>query len=149
MITKRSCESTILSNMVNLIMGKKSRKDINKNWEAQLKKTFDPENEEKPANFQDEKDISYDLKNIGFIEGKLITKKKGVGSKSEGVVYYILPIDQYSGRWDEILVRKKTHLWQNDLQLHPFVGKVVKIKGDIIETRSSITVDCVEISVKK
>lgn len=130
-------------------MSKKTIENINKEWEAQLKKTFKHENEEKPANFQDGKDISYDLKNIGFIEGKLITKKRGVGSKSEGVVYYILPIDQYSERWEEILVRKKTHLWQNDMQLHPFVGKVVKIKGDIIETRNSITVDCIEISEKK
>lgn len=130
-------------------MGKKSIENINKDWEAQLKKTLNPENEEKPADFQDEKDISYDLKNIGFIEGKLISKKKGVGTLSEGVVYYLLPVDQYRERWEEILVRKKTLLWQNDLQLHPFVGKVVKIKGDIIETRSSITVDCIEILEKK
>lgn len=130
-------------------MGKKSIENINKDWEAQLKKTLNPENEEKPADFQDEKDISYDLKNIGFIEGKLISKKKGVGTLSEGVVYYLLPVDQYREHWEEILVRKKTLLWQNDLQLHPFVGKVVKIKGDIIETRSSITVDCIEILEKK
>ncbi|MCP4764122.1 MAG: hypothetical protein GY870_20280, partial [archaeon] len=80
-----------------------------------------------------------------FIEGKLITKKTAVGTKSEGVMYYILPSDQYRERWEEVLVRKKTHLWQNDPQLHPFIGKMVKIKGDIIETRSSITVDCIEI----
>jgi len=130
-------------------MGKKSGENLNKDWEDQLKKIIIGEDDEKSAVFQEEQDNSYNPINIGFIEGKLITKKKGVGSKSEGVVYYILPIDQYHERWEEILVRKKTHLWQNDLQLHPFVGKVVKIKGDIIETRSSITVDCIEIWEKK
>ena len=129
-------------------MGKKSIENLNKDWEDQLKKIIISEDEDKSAGFQAE-DNSHKPINIGFIEGKLITKKKGVGSKSEGVVYYILPFDQYNERWTEILVRKKTHLWQNDMQLHPFVGKVVKIKGDIIETRSSITVDCIEISEKK
>ena len=56
---------------------------------------------------------------------------------SEGWKYYIIPNDQYKDRWAEVLVRKKTELWQNDPQLHPMVDKMVKIKGDIIETKDT------------
>ena len=84
--------------------------------------------------------------NENFIEGKLITKKIGEGTLSSGVEYYIIPQDHHRDKWEEILVRKKTMMWQDDPQLHPMVGKTVKIKGDIIETRSSITIDCIDIS---
>lgn len=85
--------------------------------------------------------------NVASIQGLLIAKKTAVGTKSEGWMYYILPNDQYKDRWAEVLVRKKTMLWQNDPQLHPMIDKMVKIKGDIIETRKSITVDCIEIGL--
>ena len=126
-------------------MSKKLSDNLNKEWESQLKNTFKQKDKEFSTDLREENDNSSKPINIGFIEGQIFTKKKGVGTRSEGVEYYILPVDQYRERWEEILVRKKTHLWQNDPQLHPFVGKVVKIKGDIIETRSSITVDCIEI----
>ncbi|MHA1728234.1 MAG: hypothetical protein ACTSWY_05830 [Promethearchaeota archaeon] len=126
-------------------MSKKLNKNSNKEWESQLKKTFPQQNKEKSLDIQDGNNISYKPINIGAIEGKLITKKTAVGTLSEGVVYYILPTDQFHKHWDELLVRKKTRLWQNDPQLHPFIDKMVKIKGDIIETRKSITVDCIEI----
>ena len=64
---------------------------------------------------------------------------------SAGVKYFIIPNDAYKMKYKEVLVRKKTQLWQNDPQLHPFLDKMVKIKGDIIETRNTITVDCIEI----
>jgi len=38
-------------------------------------------------------------------------------------------------------VRKKTHLWENDPVLHKFLDKKVEILGEIIETKSTITVD--------
>lgn len=36
---------------------------------------------------------------------------------------------------------KKTHLWQNDPVLHKYIDKKVLILGEIIETKSTITVD--------
>ena len=41
----------------------------------------------------------------------------------------------------KILVRKQVHLWQNDPVLHKFIDKKVLILGEIIETKSNITVD--------
>jgi len=38
-------------------------------------------------------------------------------------------------------VRKKSHLWQNDQILHKFIDQKVLILGEIIETKSTITVD--------
>ena len=75
------------------------------------------------------------------IKGLLIEKIKGKGTKSEGPTYYIQPIDDYKERWDEVLVRKKGQLWEKDPLLHEFVGKKVRILGEIIETISTITVD--------
>jgi len=75
------------------------------------------------------------------ITGILYTKTAGVGTLSEGPKYFIKPLDNYANRWSEILVRKKTHLWENDLVLHKFIDKKVLILGEIIETKSTITVD--------
>ena len=75
------------------------------------------------------------------ITGILCAKIVGVGTKSEGPEYYIKPLDDYLNRWSIILVRKKTHLWQNDPVLHKHIDKKVLILGEIIETKSTITVD--------
>ena len=48
------------------------------------------------------------------ITGILSAKIVGVGTLSEGPKYYLQPLDDYANRWSEILVRKKTHLWEND-----------------------------------
>ena len=73
----------------------------------------------------------------------------GKGSRSEGPKYYIRPIDEYKNRWSEILVRKKTKSWENDPELHKFLEKPVLILGEIIETKSSITVDYTEVKELK
>ena len=75
------------------------------------------------------------------ISGVLYAKTAGVGTLSEGPIYFIKPLDDYANRWSEILVRKKTHLWENDPVLHKFIDKKVLILGEIIETKSTITVD--------
>ena len=75
------------------------------------------------------------------ITGILITKIIGKGSRSEGPEYWIQPLDDYKNRWDEILVRKKTMMWQEDPNLHGFIGKTVLIYGEIIETKDTITID--------
>ncbi len=75
------------------------------------------------------------------IRGILFAIIKGKGTRSEGPEYFIRPLDDYKNRWSEILVRKKTHLWQKDPELHKFIDKKVLIIGEIIETKSTITVD--------
>jgi len=75
------------------------------------------------------------------ISGILYAETVGVGTMSEGPKYFIKPLDDYANRWSEILVRKKTHLWENDPVLHKFIDKKVLILGEIIETKSTITVD--------
>jgi len=75
------------------------------------------------------------------IRGTLFAIIKGKGTKSEGPEYFIKPLDDYKNRWSEILVRKKTHMWEKDPELHKFLNKKVLIFGEIIETKSTITVD--------
>jgi len=73
----------------------------------------------------------------GILSAEIVAK----GTKSEGPIYYIQPLDDYANRWSKILVRKQVHLWQNDPVLHKFIDKKVLIIGEIIETKSTITVD--------
>lgn len=75
------------------------------------------------------------------ISGILLAEIVAKGTKSEGPRYYIKPLDDYANRWSKILVRKKTHLWQNDPGLHKFIDRKVLILGEVIETKRSITVD--------
>lgn len=75
------------------------------------------------------------------IRGILFAIIKGKGTRSEGPEYFIKPLDSYKKRWSEVLVRKKTHLWQNDPELHKYLDKKVLISGEIIETKNTITVD--------
>jgi len=75
------------------------------------------------------------------ITGILSAEIVGVGTLSEGPKYYLQPLDDYANRWSKILVRKKSHLWENDPVLHKYINKKVLILGDIIETKSTITVD--------
>ncbi len=79
------------------------------------------------------------------IRGILFAIVKGKGTRSEGPQYFIKPIDDYKNRWSEILVRKKTHMWEKDPELHEFLDKKVLITGDIIETKSTITVDYLKV----
>jgi hypothetical protein len=83
------------------------------------------------------------------IRGVLFAEIVGEGSRSEGPKYYIRPIDEYKNRWSEILVRKKTKSWENDPELHKFLEKQVLIIGEIIETKSSITVDYIKVKELK
>lgn len=75
------------------------------------------------------------------ISGMLFAEIAGKGTLSEGPKYYIKPLDDYAKRWSKIIVRKKTHMWENDPALHKFINKKVLILGEIIETKSTITVD--------
>ncbi|MFX1328577.1 MAG: hypothetical protein ACFE91_10645 [Promethearchaeota archaeon] len=83
------------------------------------------------------------------IRGILFAIIKRKGTRSEGPEYFIKPIDDYKNRWSEVLIRKKTHIWEKDPELHKFLDKKVLITGDIIETKSTITVDYSKIEVLK
>ena len=79
------------------------------------------------------------------IIGILRSKLEGINTLSEGPSYWLEPLDDYKTRWSTVLVRKETNLWEKDPKLHPFIDKKVEILGEIIETRSTITVDSAEI----
>ncbi|MFX1478993.1 MAG: hypothetical protein ACFFCI_12750 [Promethearchaeota archaeon] len=81
------------------------------------------------------------------IRGTLFAVIKGKGTRSEGPEYFIKPIDDYKNRWSEVLVRKKTHMWENDPELHKFLNQKVLIIGYIIETKHTITVDYSEVKI--
>lgn len=86
---------------------------------------------------------------MDVIRGVIFAVIVGKGSRSEGPKYYIRPIDEYKNRWSEILVRKKTKSWENDPNLQKFLDKPVLIHGEVIETKSSITVDYIEVKELK
>jgi hypothetical protein len=79
------------------------------------------------------------------IRGILFSVIRGKGSRSEGPEYYIKPLDDYKRRWSEILVRKKTRMWETDPELDRFLDQEVLILGEIIETKHTITVDYFEV----
>ncbi len=81
------------------------------------------------------------------IRGILYAIIRGKGTRSEGPEYLIKPIDDYKKRWSEVLIRKKTHMWEKDPELDKFLDKKVLIIGDIIETKNTITVDYLKIEV--
>ena len=81
----------------------------------------------------------------GTITGNLSMKMKRVGTRSEGPEYYIEPTDEYRERWEEILVWKQTNRWQEDPKLQGLLGKEVELLADIIETRTSITIEYFEV----
>ena len=80
----------------------------------------------------------------GEITGKLISRKAWVGTRSEGPKYYLLPTDEYE-KWKEIPVRKKILRWMNDPVLHELIGEIVTIRGEIIETKDTITMEPSEV----
>jgi len=75
------------------------------------------------------------------ISGILFAEISGKGTRSEGPKYFLQPLDDYANRCSKILVRKKTHLWENDQVLHKHIDKKVMILGETIETKSTITID--------
>jgi hypothetical protein len=79
------------------------------------------------------------------IKGTLFAIIEGKGTRSEGPTYFIKPMDDYKNRWSEVLVRKKSQLWEKDPILHKFLDKKVLIIGEILETLHTITVDYSEV----
>ena len=81
----------------------------------------------------------------GTISGKLISRQTGVGTLSEGPIYYIIPDDEYK-IWNEILIRKTVMLWMKDPVLNDLVGEIISISGEITEVKETITMDYSEVN---
>ena len=79
------------------------------------------------------------------IRGTLFAIVEGKGTLSEGPTYFIKPLDDYKNRLSKILIRKKTNLWEKDPELHKFLDKKVLITGDVIETKSTISIDYLKV----
>ena len=80
----------------------------------------------------------------GEITGKLISRQAHVGTMSEGPIYFIIPTDKYE-KWKEIPVRKRIMRWMEEPVLHKLIGEIVTIRGEIIETKDTITMDYTEV----
>ena len=76
----------------------------------------------------------------GEITGKLISRHSGVGTLSEGPVYFICPTDEYA-KWGEIQIWTKVMRWMKDPVLHELIGEEIIIKGEITETKDTITLE--------
>lgn len=63
---------------------------------------------------------------MSLFEGFLFSRLHLIGSKPEGPSYFLQ-------QWDygELLVKKKSTLWQEDPALQPFLGRKVDIKGNL------------------
>ena len=82
------------------------------------------------------------------IEGKLIARRQAVGNLSEGPAYILIPTGKFA-RWGKIELRKKVMRWQNDPVLHGYIDQTVSIVAEIIETKDTITVEYIEVSLKQ
>lgn len=78
------------------------------------------------------------------VTGKILSNEAGTGSLSAGLEYYLIPEGKYA-HWGQIILRKKTMLWESDPVLHQFIGKHVEIYAEIIETKDTITLDYIEV----
>ncbi|MCE7747969.1 MAG: hypothetical protein GPJ51_06205 [Candidatus Heimdallarchaeota archaeon] len=76
----------------------------------------------------------------GEITGKLISRQSAVGTKSEGPDYFICPSDKYD-KWGEIHIGTNVMMWMKDPVLHELIGEQITVKGEIIETKDTITMD--------
>ena len=63
-------------------------------------------------------------------KGKLISKQAHVGTLSEGADYFLELSEPNEFGQTELFIRKKGHLWEQDPNLHPFIGKEVLIIGE-------------------
>ncbi|KIX13928.1 BsuPI-related putative proteinase inhibitor [Dethiosulfatarculus sandiegensis] len=65
---------------------------------------------------------------MAVFEGYLFSKLHLIGSKSEGVSYFLQLSD-----YEEVYVTKKAVLWQQDEVLHPYLNQKVSIKGELVQ----------------
>lgn len=65
---------------------------------------------------------------MAVFEGYLFSKLHLIGSKSEGVSYFLQLSD-----YEEVYVNKNAALWQPDEVLHPYLNQKVSIQGDVLQ----------------
>ena len=66
--------------------------------------------------------------------GTIISKKKRIGTRSEGPEYYIDLVEPNDFGQTELAIRKEVPLWQEDPILQPHVGQKVQLLGEPIYT---------------
>ena len=64
--------------------------------------------------------------------GTIVSKKEGIGTRSEGPEYYIELVEPNDLGQTELAIRKEVPLWQEDPILQPFVGQKVQLIGEPI-----------------
>ena len=67
--------------------------------------------------------------------GTIISKKEGIGTRSEGPEYYIDLIKPNDFGQTELAIRKEVPLWQEDPILQTYVGQKVQLIGEPIYTK--------------
>lgn len=63
---------------------------------------------------------------VGIIKSKI----ERIGTRSEGLEYYIKLENPNEFGQTELLIRKKVHLWENDPVLQKYLGKKVLLIGE-------------------
>jgi hypothetical protein len=72
---------------------------------------------------------------LKIYKGTMISKRSGIGTKSEGPEYYLRLEEPNEFGQTELFIRKEVHLWQEDPVLQKYLGKEVKIEGEPIFTK--------------
>ena len=72
---------------------------------------------------------------IKTYSGLLIAKKERIGTRSEGPEYYLKLKEPNDFGQSEIAIRKEVQLWQEDPNLHQFLGQNVELKGEPIYSK--------------
>lgn len=67
--------------------------------------------------------------------GTIFSKKEGIGTRSEGLEYYIDLVEPNDFGQTELAIRKEVPLWQEDPILQPYIGQKVQLIGEPIYTK--------------
>ena len=66
--------------------------------------------------------------------GTIVSKKEGIGTRSEGLEYYIELVEPNDLGQTELAIRKEVPLWQEDPILQPYIGQKVQLIGEPVYT---------------
>jgi hypothetical protein len=72
---------------------------------------------------------------LKIYKGTIISKRSGIGTKSEGPEYYLKLEEPNEFGQTELFIRKEVHLWQQDPVLQKYLGTKVQLKGEPIFTK--------------
>jgi len=72
---------------------------------------------------------------IKEFKGKVFSKIERIGSRSEGPEYFLKLLKPNELNQIDLPIRKNAGLWQEDPNLHQFLGKMVIITGESIRIK--------------